>query len=435
MWEKSRGATFLTFAAGVVAVCVALFVILAGVASYKSASVERSWAATLGGWNDLLERHPAAEADARALQLERLSAELGIDTATRSYEGRAHPDARRKEKLAAVQRELSDYREAVRRQPRRRLVATTRAVSAFLKTSEPELAAIRRHLGAGVPRWEMHLERISGAPIPNLRGHLELQRLLIADALAKAAEGDRARAFQDLEASWALMLSISDSPMVIGQMIVVSDAELLVGALRQIDDVPESWRERLAGQDFRRALTAALGYEGLYWTRIFDTAEPTGGLGGVAHRFLGKIAEPYYRFCLADLSDEFRRRLGNLEGVPAICDYDLSAYQADLDLSVPRWNVIGGLVVPTLGGTLSRLARLELDRELTLELIELERARRKNGGAWPDALPGGDRSEACPRDRWSYEVAADGAMTLAFGREPEWPMLTGPQLPLRFTIE
>ena len=181
-------------------------------------------------------------------------------------------------------------------------------------------------------------------------------------------------------------------------------------------------------------MTGALKYEGLYWTEIGHTGELTDGLQGVASRLISKVAEPYVRYCLSDVSDEYRRRLENLEDVPAICDYDLSARQADLEFSVPRWNVIGNLVVPNLGGTLRRLARLELDAELTLKLIELDRARRANDGVWPAALPGGDRSSACPRDRWVYRLSPQGEMTLAFDREIVWSQLRGSLLPTRFTL-
>ena len=86
-----RTGAILTVARAALAVLVGLFVIMAGVASYKTTKVERRWARTLGTWDEILERYPPAEANAAALKLERLTARLGIDTATRSYEGRSRP--------------------------------------------------------------------------------------------------------------------------------------------------------------------------------------------------------------------------------------------------------------------------------------------------------------------------------------------------------
>jgi hypothetical protein len=279
----------------------------------------------------------------------------------------------------------------------------------------------------------MHLERVAEAPIPNLLGHLELQRTLVADALAAIDAGDRRRALDDLEAAWRLMSALRDDPFILTQLIVLVDARLVAGALRQIEEAPPVWRERLAGHDFRAGVTEALQYEGWYWTQI-DESEDLTSLRGVGAKLLYSVAEPYFRYCLVDVSDTFRERLANLERASALCDYDLASRRADLQVPVPRWNVLGDLVVPDLGGALDRLARLELDVELTRRLLELEEARRAAGGEWPASLPGGEVSSACPKDRWDYELSPEGGMTLAFHREISWEGVKGPRLPTRFSV-
>jgi hypothetical protein len=432
---KGRAGAILTVASAGVAVLIGLFVIMAGIASYKTTTVERRWAQTLGTWDEILERYPPAEANAAALELERLTARLGIDTATRSYESRPRPTA---EQMAAfkqsVSGDMASYRRALLEQPRRAPKPPPANVTAFLAGHEEDLAAVRRHLiEGGVPRWEMHLERVTEAPIPNLAGHVDLLKLLITDALAKTAAGDRARALENLEASWTLMQSLRDHPFLMGQLITLTEGRLLAGALRQVDDVPPVWRDRLAGEDFRRTFTDALKYESWFWTQFDETADFS-SLSGFASRLVVSVGKPYIRYCLADVSDDIHARLRKLEGLRALCDYDLSARQADLDVPIPRWNVIGGLVVPYLGGSLKRLARVELDVEMTVKLIDLERARRANGGVWPDSLPGIELSSACPRDRWVYEVSPEEGMTLALSREVTWADLKGPELPLRFTV-
>ena len=82
---------------------------------------------------------------------------------------------------------------------------------------------------------------------------------------------------------------------------------------------------------------------------------------------------------------------------------------------------------------LHRVARLELDFELTRKLIELEAARRGNAGRWTAAVPGVEDSEACPHDLWVYGVEPDGSMSIALSREVSWPDPRGLVLPTRFT--
>jgi hypothetical protein len=429
-----RAGAILTVASAVLAVLVGLFVIMAGVASYKTTKVERRWAQTLGTWDEILERYPPAEANAAALELERLTAPLGIDTATRSYEGRPRPTPEQKQGFKqSVAGDMAAYRTKLLESPRRATAPPPASVAAFLEVHAEELAAVRTHLAhGGIPKWEMHLEYVAAAPIPNLLGHIDLQKLLITDALAKHAAGDRDRALEDLEASWRLSQSLDDAPILINQLIVIADARMLAGALRQIPDVPAVWRDRLSERDFRRSFTNALKYESWMWTQLDETSD-FASLSRLASRLINSIGRPYVRYCLADVSDDFHERLLALDDVRAICDYDLSTWGADLNVPIPRWNAIGSIVIPNLRGALERLASLELDLELTVKLLELEAARRSNGGRWPASLPGGELSRACPVDRWVYEATPDGGMSLAFSRDIAWPDLKGHKLPARFS--
>ena len=84
-------------------------------------------------------------------------------------------------------------------------------------------------------------------------------------------------------------------------------------------------------------------------------------------------------------------------------------------------------VLPRFGDAMSRLARLELDLELTARLLELRAA----GGDWPDD----DRpSRVCPEERWVVSAAADGRRTLALSRDVDWPDLRGARLPTSLSV-
>jgi hypothetical protein len=435
MFPESRSGAILIVLSAVLAIVIGLFVILAGVASYKVSRVERRWAESWGTQEEILQRYPATDADADALELERLTAPLGIDTATRSAEGRTRPDKDKATANAEFRHHLGPWSSAQLERGRRAIDPPPAEVLAYLQSHEPQLEAIRKHLTRGVvPRWEMHLEDGVEAPIRNLLGHINLQKFLVGDALVKAYLGDNVTAQRDLEAGWTLLQSLRGDPFLISQLIAVADARLITGALRPMEISPAIWRERMFEHDFRESFTNALKYEGWYWTRIED-ASAYAGLSGVAQRVMINVAKPYFKLCMADVSDVYRERLENLDEVTAICDYDLSSRQADLEIPIPRWNVLGGLVVPNLGSALDRLARLEVDLELTARLLDLEQRRLDDEGSWPDSLPDGERSIACPKDRWIYDITDDGTMTLALARELTWSELRGHKLPTEFTIE
>ena len=112
----------------------------------------------------------------------------------------------------------------------------------------------------------------------------------------------------------------------------------------------------------------------------------------------------------------------NLERVNTLCDHDLSVHNANLDIPVPRWNLIGKLIVPNLANAVDRLARLELDLELTGLMLE------------PWAESGPRPSETCPGDHWVYSRSDDG-LEIAFDREISWPNQSGFVLPTRARLE
>ena len=218
------------------------------------------------------------------------------------------------------------------------------------------------------------------APIPNLLGHLDLQRLLLADALACGERGDDRCGLDDLDASWQLNRALRDDPILITQLIAISVTRLQIGTLRQLGQVPANWEKRLAEHDFRQSFLSSLRFEAWAWTQVDHAAMVQPALG---QRIVYSLGRPYVRYCLADASEDYRQRLDNLARLKTLCDVDLAALDADLDVPVPRWNLLGDLVVPNLSDTVDRLRRLELDIELTVRILEIEAGRRANSGVWP----------------------------------------------------
>jgi hypothetical protein len=385
-----------------------------------------------------LVRFPPSAVNPDARELERLTATLGIDTATRLREGRSRPTAAQVSEHATLKADRSWMIRQLERAERTIEPPPVRTRQ-WLAERRDDLDALRRHLLRSRPRWERDLGD-TYPPVPNLIGHIDLQKLLITDAFVRIHEGDTATALADVEAVWNLASALRDEPFVIEQLIAVTDVHAAAAALRQIEDVPGSWLERLSEHDYRASLLSALAYEAWKWTQDDDPVHladhPVVPAAIVA--ITRKITGPYGRYCAADVSNDYRERLVNLERLPAICDYDLSADRADLDVPIPFWNRIAPTLVPdNLAAVVDRLARLQVDLELTAKLIELGRARRTNAGTWPASLAGIERSEACPRDRWVYRVAADGTMTLALDRQLEWRHLVpyvGPRYPTRFRV-
>jgi hypothetical protein len=428
-----RERSILTVLLIVLVLGLILFAVAARIATHKSEVVRSRWERSFGSRESILERYPAREANDAARTLERLAAAIGIDLAPRGIEERERPS---RESVAGHRRikvSLGRYLGGQVQRPERRVDSPPAELAGFLDQHGEAIAAIRQQLNENdAPVWERDIEIPYAAPIPNLLGHLDLQRLLLADALASGGRGDDRRALDDLNASWQLNRALRDDPILITQLIAITVTRLQIGTLRQLGQVPPNWVERLAEHNFRQSLLSSLRFEAWAWTQVDHAAMVQPALG---QRVVYSLGRPYVRYCLADASEDYRQRLDNLARSRTWCDVDLAALEADLHVPASRWNLLGDLVVPNLSGAVDRLRRLELDIELTAKIIEIETDRRANSGVWPGAVPASERSTVCPDDRWVYEIGPGGEMAIGFSREISWPEQKGIILPTRFAAE
>jgi len=415
-----------TILAVLVAGVIVFFLLGTRVASNKAATVQGGWEETLGSPEEIMERFPQREANEAALELERLVAGLGIDIATRTDDFRDRPTKEAARRYKRIKPMVGNYHARQVEQPVRVALPPPEQLLDFLEEHEERLAAIRRHLLEGqAPRWEFWLDPRFPTPFPNLLGHVDLQKLLIADAMVRNGRGARAEALAALEACWKLNGAIREDPYLITQLVSVAITRLQAGALRQIEAVPEQWHARLTEHDFRESFFTAMLVESWHWTQIkgpqiFDKSPD------FMESLVWTLAKPYANYCFADLSDDYRRRLLALTESGPSCDYHLSDSDASLDIPVPFWNPFGDLVRPSFVGALDRLARLELDLELTGRVLQLQSA------PWDGWV---EQSSACAKDSWLYEAGPDGSMSIAFSREISWPDQVGAILPTRFSVD
>ena len=213
---------------------------------------------------------PKTEASAAALELERLAALLGIELAPRDETSRRPPEPTPTSANEVAPPPVIDVEER-RRPSADESAGYQRIAEAAFGFLDRELTnpvegigapsrELERYLGGAHGRdvidrsvllrdtdvqWEMDVTGVGASPLPNLLGHVRLQRLMVARALLEARRGDAERALQTIEASWRLNQSISSRPELISQLIAVAVARLEVGALRKLDTPAYGWADRL----------------------------------------------------------------------------------------------------------------------------------------------------------------------------------------------
>ena len=135
------------------------------------------------------------------------------------------------------------------------------AVAAYFASHAAALDAIEKSLLAGpAPDWAVDLAKLHAAPVPNVLGHMQLARVLVGRAEARAAAKDK-RADESLRAAFALTGALRGRPEVASQVVSIAATRLELGAVRRIPVDAAAWRERLKTLDPRGGLLMALRHE------------------------------------------------------------------------------------------------------------------------------------------------------------------------------
>ena len=375
-----------------------------------------------------LRRYPPTETNSAALDVERLAAPLGIELAPSDAKDRFHPSG---EQIALFEKSyevISTENKAELERFSGPIAPLSKVVSEFLDSHKNDLAAVRAGILRGeAPVWAESLDPASPVPRPRLVQLIKLTHVLVCDALAQEREGRTEIALNDLEASWKLAAALPTSPESNSRLAYNALVRLQCGALRRLKCAPRVWRDRIRAFSPMEAMLESLRLEA---TLSADAIPPkrvhfTGPFSWVR----ATAVRAYWRKCLEEATPHRLKQLDDVAAALPLCDAELDPRPPWDELS--WWNYIGD----GIGGglvSLSNVSRVALDAEMTLKILDLRAARDENGGRWPKALPGIERSTNCPRDRWIYNVSSE-SMSLAFSRKLDWGQ--GPTiliLPMRY---
>ena len=407
-----------------------------GIAAGSPALASEPEAATLRSAFEA--QFPKSEASAGALQLERLAAPLGIELAPKDEAGprpleatptnasgeapvpaingreRRRPSA---EEIAGYQRigeAIFGFLDRELKNPAEKIGPPSRELERYLEEHQDAMVSIESVLlqDADV-HWEMDVSRGYASPIPNLLGHMRLQRLIVARALLEARRGEAEGALQTLEASWLLNQTLSSRPEEISHLIVVAVARLQVGALRKLDTPAYGWADRFRDGKLFSAYLAA--FQNRIWSHP-DVTDLTGEAGAFG-RALRQIAEEFSSRDLCAWTPEKLREAWNR----AVRD------------QFPENDPLAEVVTPNLLESFARWRRFLVDAELTALVLDAraERAASRRH-AWPEKLLSVGTG-VCPDGGWSYRPSGKGTARFAFeGRLVEEPSVAM-RLPLSFT--
>ncbi len=284
------------------------------------------------------------------------------------------------------------------------------ALREYLELNRDALWTVVAVVERGEPDWGSELFGEDGHLQLPFLPVLRLERILVAAALVEEREGRSIEAGRALDAAWTLGRSVSSPGTLMNLLITIGAERMQVGALRKFRAPPLQWLGRLSSDGPWKRMPDALREEAKLRRRSSEDSVND------------------------DFSEVWRKAssavAGSLEKRSA-CDPSLGS---DKEIWQPATKALAAEtnaskrairdfyeanMGETVGNAVRRAARLEVDREMTLKVLQLRLDKESSrDGAWPEKMSD-TTSAACPEASYSYESTAE--TTLRFLGSVEAP--------------
>jgi len=351
-----------------------------------------AWPFGLGTLDDVVKRFPRSGIDPTATRVaaiaEHLDVPIRVAGASREVIGR---------KRLPLQPYLAD--QIARADDT--VDAPPAEIRQFLDEHVAALDELRTLLSGGaVPHWPVNVDDVVRSSIPDLVSHMQLFRILAADALDRERRGDHVTAWQDVEAGWRLAQGLWPQPDLVSATISLAGTRVMNDVAAKLAAPAPPWHRELLAFDAERALAGAMQFEA--WRALTFAKRSPGREADDKNRpprMIGSFVRAMLR------PSRLRRASADASTLREVA-VELARPPSCGDVPMRRANI------DNVEGILRRLRRFRVERETAEKLLALKEQRRRSG-VWPESMPGIERS-SCSDSSWRYRREADGSMSLSF---------------------
>jgi hypothetical protein len=272
------------------------------------------------------------------------------------------------------------------------------ALREYLEQNRDTLSTIVSSLEKEKPDWGSDFLGEDGTLQVPFLPVLRLERVLVAAALVEEKEGRTIEAGRVLDAAWVLARSVSLPTNLLTLSISIAAERMQVGALRKMRAPPLQWLDRLSSDG--------------PWTRMPDALRVDQKLRPRSSDELGRVSSEVAAKAFSAVADA----LAKLSPCDPTLGSDREIWKPATDALAAETNAtkraIRDVYDANMGETIAvavrRSARLEVDREMTLRVLQLrlEKEASRDGG-WPAKLSDAT-SAACPEASYAYESTSEG---------------------------
>jgi hypothetical protein len=431
--------TSLALIGGAVAIVLAAW-IWSGVRIWqKEEPVQQAWAKMTGKTPDayfqaMLQQFPKTGMNETARRLEELTTRLGIfnPMPNRLYDGQRKNFVGPFDTLDAPAYVVSQARK-----PTDDIDEVPAKLRDYLKNHRANLDALYSLVQRSeTPRWETDIALLNRAPVPALYYHRQLQGLIAFDILERTRKGETAAAQAALEVSWKINQSVRERPELISQMMALSVLDLQTGALRKMQQVPDTWQKRIGPTEWQESFWRALKFDAMVNSRdMTDVSGPVSGPRGFDLLINSPFGKPLRRLVGIEILEASHEALSVIR-TSNFCGLSPQSAVEQLEGWRSPWSLGTQYGYTNYLRAWSAWMEAMTRVELTAKILQAKEARNSvTTRDWPNQLTE-TKSLICPEAKWVHEIAPDGTINLQCLDLPEWLRKKYPQaVPLTYSLK
>ncbi|MGD1873131.1 MAG: type IV pilin-like G/H family protein [Mastigocoleus sp.] len=315
---------------------------------------------------------------------------------------------------------LRDYFNQLEAKPEKINQKLPRNIRKYLAKKQSAIADLNNVLATGqISVWDIDYNIIKrgdpSEPVPGFLNYRNLQNILLVDAIEKYQKGKIQEVLQSLEASWRINQSLQKQPLLISQLVSIIGYRRQLQIMRQLDNLPAKWAQRLISLNSNVSMMNALKSEAFFQFSLLSQDKLFSQTSLAKNQSTRRwLAVENYRLTneIYSLVNREKNNVCNLNFVKLTENYlqekgydKMSQYPAFLRQLEKAYDVM-------------------LQAEMTHKVLQIKNNNNKS-------LNGNMNSSICPDRKWVYQNLPNRKWSLSLDKQPVWKSKS-PKLPLTY---
>ena len=326
---------------------------------------------------------------------------------------------------------IREYFKKLQNNPEKINEKLPKEISSYLTKNQRAIALLRTTLlNNEIPVWDIDYKFIETGdpsyPLPSFINLINLQNILLSDAIEKYQQGKNQDFVQSLEASWKISESLQKQPLLLSQLVSLISYRNNLQVIRQFDNLSSKWEKRLRLNSLNLSESTIQGlnseaffqFSFLTGYKIFPS-KSAANKSRLLRRWIAvenyRLSEDIYSL-VKSLNNSQRKNFCNVDIVKFAKNYlKQKGYSNNrlYDLSFVR--------------QLDKPYHLQLEVEMTKNIIEMKGKNIKSASK-------SINSTICPDRKWVFKNLSNGKWSISLDKPPVWKSrLT--TIPLTYTFK